>query len=89
MKLRPADKMITREAALAARGWQKKSTIDEPRLSELVQVYRQIGYDVHLEPFDPSQQADCSRCMQAAPDRYQTIYIRKTGNGQAADDDML
>lgn len=70
--------MTTREEELAVQGWQKKSTVDEPRLSELVQAYRRIGCDVHLEPFDPSGQPDCNRCMQTVAGNCKTIYIRKT-----------
>ena len=44
---------MTREAELAREGWQKQTTYDEPRLSELVEMYEEIGYQVHLEPFDP------------------------------------
>ena len=70
------DRMTSREAELVAQGWQKKSTMDEPRLSELVLAYRRIGCAVHLEPFDPFAQPDCRDCMKADPGRYKTIYIR-------------
>ena len=78
--------MTSREAALIAQGWEKKTTIDEPRLSELVQTYRRIGCEVHLEPFDPAQQPDCSECLAKAPEAYKTIYVRKRENGGAADE---
>jgi hypothetical protein len=79
----------TREEELAGRRWQKKSTIDEPRLSELVQTYRRIGCDVHLEPFDPLAQPVCNDCMKTAGEECKTIYIRKAGSGAAADDDLF
>ena len=79
--------MTTREAELGAQGWQKKSTVDEPRLSELVQTYRRIGCAVHLEPFDPREQPGCNDCMKSDPDRYKTIYIRKTGIDKVEDDE--
>ena len=68
---------MTRENELIARGWQKKSTYDEPRLSELVEAYREIGYDVHLEAFDPEDEPGCTECMKSQANRYKTIYIRK------------
>ena len=71
--------MTTREAELVAQGWQRKSTIDEPRLSELVEAYRRIGCAVHLEPLDPSDLSDCGECLKTDSDRYKTIYIRNPG----------
>ncbi len=81
--------MTNRESELAAEGWQKKSTADEPRLSELVEAYRRIGFKVHLEPCDPAQQPGCNQCLQAAAGRYQTIYIRPTASGEAAEGDPV
>jgi len=68
---------LTREEQLAQAGWKKQTTYDEPRLSELVEMYRAIGYEVHLEPFTPEGNPGCSECMQLTPEKYQTIYIRK------------
>ncbi len=69
--------MKAREEQLAAEGWLKKSTTDEPRLTELVQNYRRIGWEVHLEPCEPLEQPGCSQCLQAAPGSYHTIYVRR------------
>jgi hypothetical protein len=33
---------------LAPKGWIKQTTIGEPRLSEIVVNYRQLGYEVHV-----------------------------------------
>ena len=77
--------MSTREEELTGQGWQKKSTIDEPRLSELVQAYRRIGYEVHLEPFDPSEESGCSDCLKAAPEKTKTIYVRESMADDACD----
>jgi hypothetical protein len=71
---------MTREQELTRRGWQKQVTYDEPRLSEMIDMYRELGFEVRLEPFDPLQEAGCTDCMQASPERYQTIYTRKNEN---------
>ena len=68
---------MTREQELIRQGWQKQVTYDEPRLSELVDMYREIGFEVHLEPFDPLREPGCTRCMQESAERFQTIYTRK------------
>ena len=71
---------MTRENELTREGWQKQSTNDEPRLSELAETYKDIGYDVHLEPFDPEEEPGCMECMKLQADRYKTIYIRNRRN---------
>ena len=67
----------TRENELIREGWQKQSTNDEPRLSELADMYKDIGYEVFLEPFHPNQEPGCTECMKNQADRYKTIFIRK------------
>ena len=66
----------SREEQLLAEGWKKQSTLDEPRLSEAVQTYREIGFEVILVPFDPEQESSCTVCMQNTPEKYQTIFTR-------------
>jgi hypothetical protein len=75
---------MTLENELTRDGWQKQSTTDEPRLSELAEMYKDIGYDVHLEPFHPEEEPGCTECMKLQADRYKTIYIRKK-SGQESD----
>jgi hypothetical protein len=71
---------MTRAKELARKGWEKQTTFDEPRLSELVEMYKEIGFEVHLEPFHPDEEPGCTECMKADPDRYKTIYTRKREN---------
>ena len=68
---------MTREEELTRQGWEKKSTYDEPRLSEMAETYREIGLEVHLEPFNPDDEPACASCMAAMPEKYKTIYTRK------------
>lgn len=66
---------MTREEELKKEGWEKRFTIDEPRLSEMVEEYKEVGFEVFLEPVDPSSE-ECSSCISAFHDRYKTIYTR-------------
>jgi len=68
---------ITRQAELARQGWKRQATYDEPRLSEMADMYREIDLEVHLEPFHPDQEPGCTDCMASMPERYKTIYTRK------------
>lgn len=67
---------MTREEELQKEGWVKRFTTDEPRLSEVVQQYQEIGFEVLLEPLDPRAE-ECTTCLAPFSDRYKTIYTRR------------
>lgn len=67
----------SREAELEAEGWTRQFTVDEPRLSEAVEMYRLLGFEVHLEPATPEESSEeCAACLEVLCDRYKTIYTR-------------
>ena len=68
---------MTREEVLAEKGWKKQTTHDEPRLSDIVEMYEEMNFEVHLEPFNADEEYGCIECMKAMPDKYKTIYTRK------------
>jgi hypothetical protein len=70
MSLSPEEKLIKE-------GWQKQATYDDPRLSEMVEMYAEIGLEVHLEPFNVENESGCNGCMQLKPDRFKTLYTRR------------
>lgn len=63
-------------------GWTARNTIDEPRLSELVELYEELGFEVMLRPVSPGDAGRvCAECVLVDPDRYRTIYTRpKSGD---------
>ena len=62
---------------LEREGWVRQTLIDEPRLSELVELYESLSCEVLLVPFDPKLDADqCNACF-SDPDRYKVIYTRE------------
>ena len=67
---------MTREEELRKEGWKKRFTIDEPRLSEMVEQYKELGFEVLLEPVDASSEG-CTTCIEAFRDRYKSIYTRR------------
>lgn len=67
---------MNREEELKKEGWEKRFTIDEPRLSEMVEQYKELGFEVLLEPVDTSSE-ECTTCITASHDRYKTIYTRQ------------
>jgi hypothetical protein len=63
---------------LEKEGWVKRTTIDEPRLSEIVEEYESLGFDVHLEPAKVEDlDEECRRCYQNQIDKIRTVYVRK------------
>jgi len=72
----PAEKLIRD-------GWKKQATYDDPRLTEMVETYKEIGLEVHLEPFNPENETGCTGCMQLMPDMFKTIYTRKKERNHA------
>ena len=63
----------------SSRPWQRRGTYCEPRLSDVVEMYEDAGFEVRLEPFSPEDVAEheCAECMLSDPGRYQTIFTRK------------
>jgi len=72
----PKDK--SRSAELERQGWIRRFVADEPRLSEAVELYKSLGYEVILEPavFDETSE-ECKKCLLFQDcGKYKTIYIR-------------
>ena len=67
----------TRKEELVLQGWQRQATYDEPRLSEMAEIYEELGLEVHLEPFHPDEEPGCAACLASMPEQYKTIYTRK------------
>ena len=76
---------LTPDEKLIKEGWQKQATYDDPRLSEMVETYEEIGLEVHLEPFHAENESGCTGCLQLMPDLFKTIYTRrKAGQGMTS-----
>jgi hypothetical protein len=69
------------DVELRQAGWEPCFVADEPRLSEAVETYREIGFEVLLQPvrFDGEQCTDCMRCE---PGRFHMIFVRKSPPGE-------
>lgn len=75
---------MKREDELIAAGWEKKFVTCEPRLSEMVEMYAEIGCEVHLEPLPSKEELDaesceasgCTACFDVDKERYRIIFTR-------------
>ena len=69
---------------LESEGWERKFVADEPRLSEAVELYKQAGFEVHLEPLSAVEKSDaedencqeCRICFEGIEDNYKVIFTR-------------
>jgi len=68
----------SKEEQLKREGWMRQFTTGEPRLSEAVELYRSLGFKVHLEPAVLNEENDrCKTCIQADCQKYKIIYTRR------------
>lgn len=77
---------MKREEELKTAGWEKRFVACEPRLSEAVELYKEIGFEVHLEPLPPKEELElstceesgCTACFDVDRERYRIIFTRVT-----------
>ena len=60
--------------------WERGFTVEERRVSEYVELYESIGYEVRVEPATPDEQEECQTCFKADFDNLRTIYIKRKEN---------
>jgi signal recognition particle subunit SEC65 len=78
-------------------GWVRRMVVSEPRLSEVVELYESLGFEVRLEPVDTSDpgwsEEECTLCLDD-PDlaeRTRVVYTRRrsTEDGGSEEDDLF
>ena len=79
---------------LEERGWVKQFVASEPRLSEAVELYRESGFEVHLEPLQKDRECDacagpekedqCRVCFDGFEDLYKIIFTRPSKDRNAS-----
>jgi hypothetical protein len=83
-------KEVSPEDALRQAGWARQTTIGEPRLSEIVENYKSMGFEVHVEEFK-AEGDGCNTCFDAGQGMgfsYGTVFIRKR-NKPSGDDELF
>lgn len=69
--------MSERDEELRAQGWTRQFVANEPRLSEAVELYASLGFQVHLEPLpEEPEPGQCRACLDVAPESFRIIYTR-------------
>jgi len=89
------EKEESRFEKLQREGWKKQFTTNEPRLSEAVELYKETGFEVHLEssPLEhevkhcPQGEAgECRFCFEDHEEDYKIIYTRPKKGAEMSDD---
>ena len=65
---------------LRGKDWEKGFTVEEHRVTEYVELYESIGYEVRVEPATPDEQEECQTCFKADFENLRTIFIKRSKN---------
>lgn len=83
------DEGRSRVRELEEQGWVEQFIASEPRLSEAVELYRESGFEVHLEPLpkgrkcefragpQDEEQEECRVCFKGHEALYKIIFTRR------------
>lgn len=84
---------------LEKKGWSKQFVANEPRLSEAVEMYKEAGHEVHLEPLpkEPScgtrggteEEGECRVCFEGFEDQYMIIFTRPKEGVADSEDELF
>ena len=89
----------SRREILELNGWSRQFIANEPRLSEALELYKEAGFEVLLEPLPkPAEtvevsgsvpEANCRQCFDGLEDQYKIIYTRPKKDRSALDGDLF
>jgi hypothetical protein len=81
--------------ALKKEGWTRQFVASEPRLSEAVAIYKESGFEVHLEPLASGSESEflplidssdgCAKCFEGFEEQYRIIFTRPGRDGPSSD----
>jgi len=68
---------IPHDPELVAQGWEFRCNTDDSRLNDVVDTYKELGYEIHLEAVDLSGlSSECGGCATMLAS-FSTVYTRK------------
>ncbi len=93
------DKAKSSLGNLEQEGWTRRFTVCEPRLSESVEMYRDAGFEVCLEPLPGKDECDacspeanndsCQVCFEGVEEQHKIIFTRPKKNQNSGPEDEL
>lgn len=84
---------------LESEGWARQFVACEPRLTEAVEMYKEAGFEVHLEPLPKGTECDtcageedqdeCRICFEGSEDQYKIIFTRPREDEAESEDELF
>lgn len=69
--------MILEGPALEAEGWRRRTVTDQARIEELVDAYRDLGFETLVTELDPDSFGEaCTTCSMTACRSYLALFTR-------------
>ena len=62
---------------LAEEGWELASTTSGAHLRRILEMYRELGFEVYLEEVKPEECGGCTICYVAGGEAITRIYTRR------------
>jgi len=73
-----SERQLQADPGLVAEGWERRFITDSRRTQEVIDLYQELGFEVHLEPVQVEQfDDDCQDCALVAFLKFVTVYTRK------------
>ncbi len=75
--------------------WKRRMVASEPRLSEMVEMYEGLGFEVRIDPVGPDDpywdEDGCTVCLEdpSAKDLVKVVYTRRLPGRTDQQDDVL
>lgn len=82
---------LQRHKDLIEQGWIRRFTAEEPRLTEVKDLYESLGLEVVIEPAVPEDDRECTGCfdVEGFQERYKTIYTRGEASACQESDELF
>ena len=70
------DSYNNREEELEGEGWKPASTTGGQHLQRILEMYEELGIEVHLEEINPEECEGCTTCYKEGNEIIYRIYTR-------------
>jgi len=67
-------------------GWETRFFGQEPRISEMAELYRELGFEVLIEPLISEGCDGCTECFEDVINPILVVYTRKNNNSADTSD---
>lgn len=73
------DTQLQPDPVRVADGWERRFITDAARAKEMMELYRELGYEVCADPVKTEELIDdCQGCRVVIESQFMTIYTRET-----------